>query len=96
LSASAYSGFEKIVDLGDWWKRQTGLPLPLGGNVLRKDIPVPVRRDLSKIIREKKLTLYFSAIRHSPGQLSLEKRERQRSSRKLGLLSRQTLKQRLA
>src|SRR5215831_10640863 len=48
----AHSGFEKIVDLGEWWKRQTGLPLPLGGNVLRKDIPVPVRRDLSEIIRE--------------------------------------------
>jgi 5,8-dihydroxy-2-naphthoate synthase len=46
------SGFEKIVDLGEWWKRQTGLPLPLGGNVVRKDIPPPVRRDLSEIIRE--------------------------------------------
>lgn len=48
----ARSGFEKIADLGDWWKRQTGLPLPLGGNVMRKDIPAPVRRDLSDIIRE--------------------------------------------
>ena len=35
----ARSGFEKIVDLGEWWKRKTGLPLPLGGNVVRKDIP---------------------------------------------------------
>jgi len=48
----AQSGFEKIVDLGDRWKRQTGLPLPLGGNILRKDIPLPVRRDLTEIIRE--------------------------------------------
>jgi 1,4-dihydroxy-6-naphthoate synthase len=48
----ARSGFEKIVDLGEWWKRQSGLPLPLGGNVVRKDIPPPVRRDVSKIIRE--------------------------------------------
>jgi 1,4-dihydroxy-6-naphthoate synthase len=48
----ARSGFEKIVDLGEWWKRQTGLPLPLGGNVVRKDIPPPVRRDFSEIIRE--------------------------------------------
>ena len=46
------SGFEKIVDLGEWWKGQTGLPLPLGGNVVRKDIPPPVRRDLNEIIRE--------------------------------------------
>src|SRR6266487_1280581 len=48
----AESGFEKIVDLGEWWKRQTGLPLPLGGNIVRKDIPLPVRRDLTEIIRE--------------------------------------------
>jgi 5,8-dihydroxy-2-naphthoate synthase len=48
----AQSGFEKIVDLGEWWKRQTGLPLPLGGNVVRRDIPLPVQRDLNEIIRE--------------------------------------------
>jgi 1,4-dihydroxy-6-naphthoate synthase len=48
----ARSGFEKIVDLGEWWKRKTGLPLPLGGNVVRKDIPPLVRRDISEIIRE--------------------------------------------
>ena len=46
------SGFEKIVDLGEWWKQQTGLPLPLGGNVMRKDIPLDTRRDLAAIIRE--------------------------------------------
>src|SRR6058998_523348 len=34
----AQSGFEKIVDLGEWWKRETDLPLPLGGNVVRKDL----------------------------------------------------------
>jgi 1,4-dihydroxy-6-naphthoate synthase len=48
----ARAGFQKIVDLGEWWKRETGLPLPLGGNVVRKDIPPPVRRDLSEIMRE--------------------------------------------
>jgi 1,4-dihydroxy-6-naphthoate synthase len=48
----ARSGFEKIVDLGKWWKRETGLPLPLGGNVVRKDIPMSVRHDLGEIIRE--------------------------------------------
>ena len=48
----ARSGFEKIVDLGEWWKRGTGLPLPLGGNVVRKDIPTSVRHDLGEIIRE--------------------------------------------
>ncbi len=48
----AQSGFEKIVDLGEWWKHRTGLPLPLGGNVLRKDISPEVRRDLLQIMRE--------------------------------------------
>jgi 1,4-dihydroxy-6-naphthoate synthase len=48
----ARSGFEKIVDLGEWWKGKTGLPLPLGGNIVRKNIPPPVRRDVSEIIRQ--------------------------------------------
>ena len=47
----AKAGFEKIVDLGEWWKRETGLPLPLGGNVIRKDIPPEIRRDLLEIMR---------------------------------------------
>jgi 1,4-dihydroxy-6-naphthoate synthase len=62
------SGFEKIVDLGSWWKAQTGLPLPLGGNVVRKDIPKPVRHDLSEIIRESidyGLAHREAAVRHS-------------------------------
>jgi 1,4-dihydroxy-6-naphthoate synthase len=46
------SGFEKIVDLGEWWKQETALPLPLGGNVLRKDIPLEIRHDLLEIMRE--------------------------------------------
>ncbi|MGI9087671.1 MAG: MqnA/MqnD/SBP family protein [Chthoniobacterales bacterium] len=48
----ARSGFTKVVDLGEWWQRETSLPLPLGGNVLRKDITGSVRRDLSEIMRE--------------------------------------------
>jgi 1,4-dihydroxy-6-naphthoate synthase len=48
----AKSGFERIVDLGKWWKEETGLPLPLGGNVLRKDIPSDVRHDLVGVIRQ--------------------------------------------
>jgi 1,4-dihydroxy-6-naphthoate synthase len=31
-------GLHKVVDLGQWWYDQTGLPLPLGGNVVRKDL----------------------------------------------------------
>jgi 1,4-dihydroxy-6-naphthoate synthase len=46
------AGFAKVVDLGEWWKSETRLPLPLGGNVLRKDILANVRYDLLAIIRE--------------------------------------------
>lgn len=64
----AKSGFTKIVDLGEWWKRETALPLPLGGNVLRKDIAPPVQRDLLEIMRESidfGLTHRDEAVKHS-------------------------------
>ena len=64
----AKSGFRKVVDLGEWWKRETGLPLPLGGNVLRKDISPMVRRDLLAIMRESieyGLEHREEAVRHS-------------------------------
>ena len=64
----AKSGFEKIVDLGEWWKGKTKLPLPLGGNVIRKDIPPDVRRDLLQIVSESidfGLTHRDEAVAHS-------------------------------
>jgi len=64
----ARSGFQKIVDLGEWWKRETGLPLPLGGNVLRKDIPRSVRHELLEIMRRSidfGLAHRAEAVRHS-------------------------------
>ena len=64
----ARAGFTKILDLGEWWKRETGLPLPLGGNVLRKDIPPDVQRDLLAIMRESidyGLAHREEAVRHS-------------------------------
>ena len=41
-----------ILDLGVWWKIKTGLPLPLGGNVIRKDIAPEDRREINAILRE--------------------------------------------
>ena len=32
------SGLHKVLDMGKWWREQTGLPLPLGGNVIRRDL----------------------------------------------------------
>ncbi len=48
----ARDGFHLVRDLGAWWKSETGLPLPLGGNVVRRDIPAAVRSELSDILRE--------------------------------------------
>ena len=43
---------ELILDLGVWWKIKTGLPLPLGGNVIRKDIAPADRSEINRILHE--------------------------------------------
>ncbi len=48
----ARDGFQKIVDFGEWWKAGTGLPLPLGGNVIRKDIAPAARSEINAILAE--------------------------------------------
>lgn len=45
-------GLHCVVDLGEWWKKRTGLPLPLGGNVVRRDLGDPVCRQVTSLIRE--------------------------------------------
>jgi 1,4-dihydroxy-6-naphthoate synthase len=45
-------GLQKIVDLGEWWLLETGLPLPLGVNVARRDLGDDVLRELSEVLRE--------------------------------------------
>ena len=45
-------GLVKLLDLGEWWLLETGLPLPLGVNVARRDIGVERLRDLSEVLRE--------------------------------------------
>ena len=44
-------GLHLIADTGKLWRDETGLPLPLGGNVIRKDIPSDVKRRISKHLR---------------------------------------------
>lgn len=44
-------GLRLIVDLGEWWQRETGLPLPLGGNAVRRDLG-PLIPEISAILRE--------------------------------------------
>lgn len=46
------NGLFLVVDLGEWWFGETGLPLPLGGNVVRKDLGNELIRTLSRHLRE--------------------------------------------
>ena len=45
-------GLKKIVDLGEWWTARTGLPLPLGGNVIRRDLGADTIRTVSRLLHE--------------------------------------------
>ncbi len=45
-------GLHKVVDLGEWWYEKTGLPLPLGGNVIRKDLGREKMVEVSKYVKE--------------------------------------------
>lgn len=45
-------GLHLVVDLGVWWQERTGLPLPLGGNAVRRDLGKPVMREISRLLRE--------------------------------------------
>ncbi|MDR3616417.1 MAG: hypothetical protein P4L53_22845 [Candidatus Obscuribacterales bacterium] len=50
-------GFVKIVDLGEWWQEQANLPLPLGGNIIRKDLPEALKLQVATVMQ--------NAIRYS-------------------------------
>jgi 1,4-dihydroxy-6-naphthoate synthase len=41
-------GLRKIVDLGAWWKIETGLPLPMGGNAVKRDLGPELQREVSR------------------------------------------------
>jgi 1,4-dihydroxy-6-naphthoate synthase len=45
-------GLAKCLDLGEWWLLETGLPLPLGVNVARRDVGDEALRELSEVLRE--------------------------------------------
>ena len=45
------SGLEKCLDLGEWWLLETGLPLPLGVNLVRRDLGDDAVRAISSILR---------------------------------------------
>jgi 1,4-dihydroxy-6-naphthoate synthase len=64
----AARGFHKVVDLGEWWKEETGLPLPLGGNAIKKSLGPEMIEKVSRLLRESieyGLTHRSDAVRHS-------------------------------
>jgi len=48
----ADQGLKLIVDLGKWWKQETGLPLPLGANAIRRDLGREAMEDVTKYLRQ--------------------------------------------
>jgi 1,4-dihydroxy-6-naphthoate synthase len=47
----ADQGLEAIVDLGHWWLEETGFPLPLGANAVRRDLGAETIADLARLLR---------------------------------------------
>ena len=48
----AERGLHLVADMGEWWFQETGLPLPLGGNVVRKDLGPDLTRKISRHLRD--------------------------------------------
>ncbi|MCO6436193.1 MAG: ABC transporter substrate-binding protein [Phycisphaerae bacterium] len=58
----------KIVDLGEWWKQSTGLPLPLGGNCIRRDFGLEAMQEVAEVLKESiqySLDHREEAVRHA-------------------------------
>src|SRR5262249_22397492 len=45
-------GLHLVVDLGVWWQKKTGLPLPLGGNVVRRDLGPSLIANISELLKQ--------------------------------------------
>ena len=48
----ARAGVHKVLDLGEWWQRRTGLPLPLGGNAIRRDLGPRAIAEIGALFRK--------------------------------------------
>lgn len=46
------AGLHKVVDLGEWWYEETGLPLPLGANAIRRDLGTEKIRRITSLIKQ--------------------------------------------
>jgi 1,4-dihydroxy-6-naphthoate synthase len=64
----AARGLHNVVDLGEWWMSETGLPLPLGGNAIKKSLGPELIERVSRLLRESieyGLANREVAVRHS-------------------------------
>lgn len=48
----AREGLHKVIDLGEWWYEETGLPLPLGANVIRRDLGTQKIREITALLKQ--------------------------------------------
>jgi len=48
----SHSGLHKVLDLGQWWRDETGLPLPLGGNAIRRSLGDQTMRIVTQALRD--------------------------------------------
>jgi len=48
----SHSGLHKIIDLGQWWRDETGLPLPLGGNAIRRSLGSDLMLTVTNALRD--------------------------------------------
>jgi 1,4-dihydroxy-6-naphthoate synthase len=45
-------GLHKVLDLGEWWHQRHGLPLPMGGNAIKRDLGPELTKEISNLLRE--------------------------------------------
>ncbi len=64
------AGLKKIIDLGEWWMKETNLPLPLGCNVVKKDLGPELMEEVSRLLKE--TIAYALAHRHEAVEHSLQ------------------------
>ena len=60
------AGLHKVVDLGEWWHEETGLPLPLGANAIRQDLGAEKIRRVTALIKQ---SIQYS-LEHREGGLA--------------------------
>ena len=63
-------GLHKVIDLGEWWHTRHGLPLPMGGNAIRRDLGPTLMKEVSDLLR--KSISYSLANREDALQYALQ------------------------